>query len=101
MRGLPWVAMPLLLAGCVSIQAPLSGILYSDTRMPTALGDGAAAASKTGQACAKGVLGVVWGDASIEAAKAAGGITRVAYVDHTQENVLLVYAKYCTVVRGE
>ncbi|HVJ89374.1 MAG TPA: TRL-like family protein [Labilithrix sp.] len=53
-------------------------------------------------ACASSILGVVaTGDASLEAAKAAGGITQVAHVDHDNFSVLGVYAKTCTIVVGQ
>ena len=37
----------------------------------------------------------------MEAAKKAGGITQVAYVDNTSEGILGVWAKYCLVVHGK
>lgn len=62
----------------------------------------ATSASKRGQACMHNVLGLVaWGDASIDAAKNAGAITRVASVEQLPARVLGYYAQFCTVVRGE
>ena len=58
-------------------------------------------ASKTGEACAFSVLGLIAiGDASVEAAKSRGGINDVSYVDYEIFNVLGLYAKLCTMVRG-
>ncbi len=89
------------LGGCITVQTPALGVLYTDVKY----GDTAtpaAGALKTGKACAKSVLGAVaWGDASIDAAKAAGGITTVASVDHTSNNYVGVYGVWCTVVKGQ
>jgi len=41
------------------------------------------------------------GDASISAAAASGGISRIHHVDHETLNILGIYAKYTTVVYGE
>ena len=94
------LAAVLLTAGCVVLNTPITGFLYNDSKGPTAVGT-AESGTKSGSACSKGVLGVVWGDATIEAAKAKGGIGKVSYVDHTATSVLAVYAEYCTVVHGE
>jgi hypothetical protein len=40
------------------------------------------------------------GDASVRAAKAAGGITEVSVVDHSAKNFLNIVGEYCTIVRG-
>lgn len=77
------------------------GFLYGDTSLPVSAAAGAQSV-KEGRACASSVLGwVAYGDASINAAMAAGGITEVAFVDVQIENTLNVYAKYCTIVRGK
>jgi hypothetical protein len=96
------IALAALAAGCTSVgQTPITGLLYNEAKGPSMLGDDAVKPTKTGTACAKGVLGVVWGDSSLAAAKQQGAITRVNDVDHEVTQVLFVYAKYCTVVRGE
>jgi TRL-like protein family len=41
------------------------------------------------------------GDASISAAMANGGITRIHHVDQETTNILGIYAKYVTIVHGE
>lgn len=75
------------------------GGVYSGYKSPGQVGT--AAAAKTGEACVSSILGVVaTGDASIEAAKKAGGITQVSHVDHEQFAVLGVYATSCTIVHG-
>lgn len=76
------------------------GGIYSGYKSPGQVGT--AAAGKTGEACISSILGVVaTGDASIEAAKKAGGITQIAHVDHEQFGVLGVYATSCTIVHGQ
>jgi hypothetical protein len=48
------------------------------------------------------VLGAIaTGDASIEEAKRAGGITQIAFVDHEQFSILGIYATTCTIVHGQ
>ncbi|MBE7437793.1 MAG: hypothetical protein HS115_04990 [Spirochaetales bacterium] len=57
--------------------------------------------AKTGQACAQTVLGLVaWGDASIQAAAAAGGITNIRTIDYHGLSIL-VWGRLCTVVQGD
>jgi hypothetical protein len=76
------------------------GTIYSGYKSSGAIGT--AAAGKTGEACISSILGVVaTGDASVEAAKKAGGITTIAHVDHEQFSVLGVYATSCTIVHGQ
>jgi hypothetical protein len=78
----------------------VSGSLYQGYRMGGAVGQGNG--TKTGEACAMQILGLVGlGDASISAAKAAGGISQVAHVDHDITNILGIYGKSCTVVVGQ
>jgi hypothetical protein len=80
--------------------AAANGFLYSGYKSPGQVG--AAADGKTGEACISSILGVIaTGDASIEAAKKAGGITQIAHIDHEQFGVLGVYATSCTVVHGQ
>jgi TRL-like protein family len=91
------------LNGCAMAQggnAQAMGTIYSGYKSPGNLGT--AQAGKSGEACISSILGVVaTGDASIEAAKKAGGITQIAHVDHEQFSVLGVYATSCTVVHGQ
>jgi hypothetical protein len=77
-----------------------SGYIYSGYKMGGNLGPGAGA--KIGESCASSILGMVAvGDASVSAAKAAGGITQVSHIDHDNFSVLGVYATTCTVVVGQ
>ena len=57
--------------------------------------------SKQGKACAANYLGLIAiGDATIQSAKANGGITNVASVDDEAFSVLSLFSTFCTVVRG-
>lgn len=93
----------LALNGCAMANggdAHALGTIYSGYKSSGAVGPGAA--GKTGQACISSILGVVaTGDASLEAAKKAGGITTISHVDHEQFSVLGVYATSCTIVHGQ
>jgi hypothetical protein len=88
------------LSGCMSIATPAVGLIYTEVKY----GDTATTATnstKTGKACATAILMLVaTGDASIDAAKANGGITEVSFVDHTAKNILGIYGEYCTIVKG-
>lgn len=89
------------LSGCAYAFAPVSSGVYGKVGGPITATSQAGPATKTGRACAKSILGIVAnGDASIEAAKRAGNITNVVSVDFESENILLVYATFCTIVRG-
>jgi hypothetical protein len=89
-----------LLSGCAVVASPTTGILYTKVQGPITTGTGTGTA-KTGQACATNILGLIsTGDASIDAAKKAGGITNVSSVDHDSESIFVVYGKYCTIVKG-
>ena len=75
------------------------GLIYSSYKSPGQVGT--AADTKTGEACVNSILGIVaTGDASIDAAKKAGGITQIAHIDHEQFSVIGVYATSCTIVHG-
>jgi len=90
--------------GCVTVQGgngAAMGTFYSSYKMGGNIGSGQGG-SKTGQACATSIMGVAaYGDASVAAAKQAGGIATVSHVDHDLYNVLGIYAKTCTVVVGD
>lgn len=87
------------LVGCAHASSKTTGFLYKDTSQGEMILPGMG--TKKGVACQTSILGAyASGDASVETAKKAGGITKVTAVDSTAESVLGFYAKYCTVVRG-
>lgn len=90
----------LSLTACQPVASPLVGIIFNETKYGDSISANAGA-TKEGKACATTILGwVAQGDASISAAKAAGGVNSIAYVDHTAKNILGVWAEWCTIVKG-
>src|SRR5688572_2592491 len=91
----------IILTGCQPVASPLMGIFFNDTKFGY-IATTNDATPKEGKACAQTILGLVaTGDASISAAKAAGGITQVAHIDHTAHSILGVVADFCTIVKGK
>ena len=90
----------LSLTGCQVVQSPMLGVIYTETKY----GDLATThdvATKEGKACGQTILGwVATGDASVAAAKAAGGITHVSSVDHSAKQILGIIGDWCTIVKG-
>lgn len=90
----------LSLSGCQIVASPLAGVIFNETKYGDVATD-ASASTKEGKACATSILGMVaTGDASIQAAKAAGGINAVASIDHSAKNIVGVFGEWCTIVRG-
>jgi hypothetical protein len=72
------------------------GMNHNEVSGPGKTGD------KGGEACATGILGVAaFGDASLNAAKKAAGITEVHSVEFHGTNILGLYAQGCTEVHGK
>ncbi len=92
----------LALSGCAVVSSPVgNGTLFTSTKGPITATD-SVASSKTGEACAQSILGlIVNGDASIVTAKKAGNISKVATVDHSSLAFLGLYSQFCTQVTGE
>jgi hypothetical protein len=95
-------------SGCGGLLPYPSGSVYNGTTVPHAIDrdnvDGAGkTGDKTGESCATGILALAaWGDASIDAAKKAGGIAEVGSVELKQFSILgAVYQQGCTVVHGK
>ena len=75
--------------------------LVSLPTTPVAAGENVGT-SKVGEAVCWNVLGIAaWGDCSVEAAKKAGGISRVATVDKKHFGVLGIFLKTTVVAKGE
>jgi hypothetical protein len=91
----------IMMSGCQPVASPVMGIFFNDTKygyIATTDTD----ATKEGKACAQSIMGLVaTGDASISAAKAAGGITQVAHIDYTAHSILGIVADFCTIVKGK
>jgi hypothetical protein len=89
-----------MICSCAYVHSPALGIVYTDVKAPLAIDGGSGTVE--GQACASSILGLIaTGDASIEAAKSNAGISEVSFVDYHSTNILGIYAKYCTIVKGK
>ncbi len=91
-------------AGC-GVGYPV-GSFYTGTQTPQGMMQLVASGSpkldtKTGEACATGILGIAgWGDASLAAAKKAAGVNNVSSVEFGGTNILGIYTRGCTIVVG-
>ena len=90
----------LLFTGCATPYP--TGLIITDVQMPVTVTGNVGAPVKTGTAQATSWFGLVaTGDASIEAAKKSGNITKVYHVDWDAYNVLGIYGRYTVTVYGE
>ena len=84
-----------------------SGAWYNGTTTPhgmnrTETSGAGKSGDKAGEACATGILGIVaWGDASLDAAKKAGGITDLHSTEYHDTNILGIYHQGCTAAHGK
>ena len=85
-------------------QGPV-GALYQQTTTPGSGNDLSIPQTRTGEACTNRILlwiiGWTWGEGTISDAANDGGITRISTVDTEQLNVLSIYSRQCTVVKGD
>ncbi|QLH38497.1 MAG: TRL-like protein family [Defluviicoccus sp.] len=89
----------LAVGGCASPQ-PI-GLLYYGASIPEG-GTSQAVVTKSGSAQCTSILSLfATGDCTIETARKAGGIEKVAYVDRKVTNFLGLYGTYTTVVYGD
>ncbi|MFV1984672.1 MAG: TRL-like family protein [Thiohalomonadales bacterium] len=92
-----------ILTGCAGVGSiggnAIPGGLYSSVDLP---GDSLSKiGSKTGKACSSSILGwIATGDSTIKTAMKIGGIKEVSNVEYKVNNVLGIYASYCTIVTG-
>ena len=92
-----------LFAGCGAYSvSPVTGFLFTDVQAPAGVTDNASRSPKVGTSYCNSILGLIAvGDASIKAAMADGGITKIHYVDYHSVNYLGIYAKFVVTVYGE
>lgn len=91
-----------LVSGCASQGHVPPGFFYTSVKGPIDTGFRKAKAAKMGQSCGSNILGIVGtGDTSIDAAKKAGGIKKVATVDYEHFSVLGLYTKACVNITGD
>lgn len=101
-KNLMLVLVILSLIGCATIPSPVMGILYTDVKYPSDAPNSAKIYEKKGEACATSILGLVaTGDASLASAAQEAKITQITAVDYHSTNILGLYGKFCTIVRGE
>ena len=85
--------------GCATVATPVTGLIITDVKWGGIVTS--SHGTKQGQSCAKSMFGLIArGDASVEAAKKAGGITEVSSVDHTSKYTLVI-GGLCTIVTGK
>ncbi|NIF24240.1 TRL-like family protein [Candidatus Pantoea multigeneris] len=93
------VTAALLLTGCAAGPTPTGLGLITNVKGPIMATD--QTGDKKGESCAISVIGLVnWGDASIEKAKAQGGIRQVVSVDYHTTGAYPFLGKTCTLVTG-
>jgi len=84
-----------------------TGSLYTGTQVPHGINiNETSGAGKTGdkqgESCATGILGIAaFGDASLDSAKKAGGVTEIHSIEFHGTNILGIYTQGCTVVHGK
>ncbi len=92
--------------GCAGMGYP-AGSLYTGTTTPhgvnrNELSGAAKSGDKMGESCSTGILGLVaFGDASVDAAKKAGGVTEIHSVEFRAMSILGLYSQGCTVIHGK
>ena len=90
----------LMLSGCATVM-PV-GAIYTELNLPVAATSNGGQYAKSGSSECMSVLALVAiGDASIDAAKKNGNITKVYHVDWSVKNILGVLGKYKVTVYGE
>ena len=93
-------AVAFSLAACQIVASPVVGTTFNETKYGN-IATAETATTKEGKACATSILGwIAQGDASIVAAKANGGVTKVTSVDHYAKNILGIFGEWCTIVKG-
>src|SRR5262245_21895187 len=88
-------------SGCAIPGSPVFGQFYTQVKGPIGGVDNSVKPLKTGSATAVGIVGVATGDASLEAAMKAGGITKVHDAESSSLSYMAVYTTYTTTVHGE
>ena len=94
-------ALAIVLSGCATASAPVTGFVYSHVMGPVGVTGSADVPTKVGRSYARSIFGL-WatGDASIETAAKNGGITKIHHVDHESQVILGIIADYTTIVYG-
>ena len=82
---------------------PPYGYMYHNVRMNKDVSEATNIGSRSGASCVQSYMGLIsFGDASIKAAAAAGGVQTVKAVDYTELSILtFFYNRFCTVAHGD
>ena len=90
-----------LLPACVA--TPVGpGIVYTGVKAPLEATASTSPSTKAGKSKASQVLGIAaWGDATIQTAAKAAGITIIHHVDYEAFSVLGVYSSFEVTVYGD
>lgn len=96
------IALAVACSGGAGYSAPM-GSIVQNTTLNKDVSTATPVGAKSGEACVSGILGIISsGDASIKAAAANGGLTKVNAVDYKVDNLLgSVITKTCTIARGD
>ncbi|HEX8441720.1 TRL domain-containing protein [Archangium sp.] len=95
------------LSGCAGVAFASPGAigfstLYASTTGYTFVNEQTKLGAKSGEGCITSILGIVTtGDAGVNEVARRANITRVSHIDYRFENILGLYAKYCSVVYGD
>lgn len=91
------ISMLFLHVGCTGLPVPVGG-LYTNAKIAHSANGGPG--GKTGTAKVGFVIGIVTGDASVQAAARAGGISEIKTVDYEVFNILGIFGSVTTIVTG-
>lgn len=95
------------LSGCAGIQFINRGVvgsssIYASTGANEYVNDQTRLGSKSGEGCATSIFGLITtGDVGVGEIARKANISRVTHIDNKFENILGLYAKYCTTVYGD
>ncbi|WP_244944171.1 TRL-like family protein [Leptospira meyeri] len=87
------------LLACASSGFGTQGLLYEDQRI--GMMETGNSGTKEGISCAKSYLGLLaFGDASVETSQKNGNIREITSIELESYNFLGIYAKLCTITKG-
>jgi len=96
------LALTLLSATSCALPRPSAGPGFIYTNITEGVfANNAVEEKKQGELCNSNILGIAsTGDSSIESVKRKAMIKNVSSIDRTYEGILGVYAKSCTIIKG-
>lgn len=108
---IPAFTVLVMLSGqCLFIGHPAgqgpAGSVFQSTTMGSSANDISSAPGREGRSCTQRLffflfaLGFTWGEGTVQAAAQDGNINKIQSIDLEQLNVLSIYSRQCTVVKG-